>query len=273
MFTGPNNQTTIMSTLLILISENDKHRALLNFSHRIAKAFEFEMLIATYNDSNLKLKKNIESEEGNAKITGSETDFTSTLHKSLDNSKFDVSLVIIPGGVTDFSRKRNTNRFFSSCKNLKIPYVLMPENIEETREPHNIFYPVCMRNGEKETSAWAGYWTRINQSNLTLTHPELKNKDNQKRLWLILVFIQRLFNKSNIQYKTLILGQTKRETINSTVALAASSKNSLLVIPATRVFSPEYYFFESPEFRILKNRASTPVLFVNPRHDLYVPCG
>jgi len=104
-------------------------------------------------------------------------------------------------------------------------------------------------------------------------HPKLRNKANQKKLNQLLSFTHRLLNHSGRPYKTLQCGNTRKATIQMALNKAHSVSNSLLILPATRLNSPEYVFTGPPELKILKQRGNTPILFVNPRHDLYLPCN
>jgi hypothetical protein len=263
----------IMSNLLIASSPSDNFELLIKTGQQIAKAFDYKIITTTYNDVKFSLKNKYDQKTENLKIIGSEANFTTTLYNLLNNTEYDFSIILIPPHAVDFKKKSHVAKLFSVLKQLKTPYLIIPDNPYPNWKPHHIFSPVCTREGEKEASAWVAFWTRINNSKLTLLLPEFRNQLKQKKLWMLQIFMARLLKKSGIPYDTRKTGCKQSETIKAALEIVRERKDSLLILPASRYFSPEYYFTGIPEFRILKNRGNTPVLFVNPRHDLYVPCG
>lgn len=264
-----------MSTLLTAISQIDQLPRVVSFCKKISRAFEYKLLFSTYDDPHHEVKQECEKQTDIDEVLGSKTSFINTVHALLENQAYDISLIIIPSQLIDKKNNHRLRKLFSALKKLKIPYLFMPQNTERlsTWAPENIVVPICLKEGEKEASAWAGFWVRTFKSKLTLLHPEFNNKDDQTRLWMVLLFIQRLFEKSGITYNSKKNGCKTKETLKTVNNLVCKTPNTLLVVPATRHFSPEYFFTGLPEIILLKNRGISPVLFVNPRHDLYVPCG
>ncbi|MFO8001128.1 MAG: hypothetical protein R6U46_07785 [Marinilabilia sp.] len=262
-----------MTTLLIAIADKKDLDRLLPPARTLAKAFNHKILISTFHDKTQTIKQLCQASAGHHELKSSANNLVSTITGLTDSREYDISIVLIPESVIDLERKRKATKFLSAFRKLKVPYLIMPESIPPEWKPTHIFFPVSLREGDKETAAWAGFLTRYHNSNLRLLYPGFKSPEDQKRLWVVLLFIQRLFERSNIHFETLKKGHHKRELLDSTIAIANETPTSLIVVPATRFYSPEYYFTGSPEFKLLKNRGNTPVLFVNPRHDLYVPCG
>lgn len=260
-----------MSALLIIISEADQSKQIIELGFHLGWLLNYKPLITTCNDRGLALREQLKNE--NYDVSGSEKDFFQTISPWIENTPLDVSLIMVPSSIININKTIKATRFFSNCRMLKIPYLILPEKIDVTWHPEQIFFPVCTRDGEKEASAWAGAWTRANNSKITILYPEFRNRENQKRLWRLLVFIQRLFDNSDVPYQSIKAGATKKETNNKTLEEAKKHSNSLLIFPATRLNSPEYIFTGPPELKLLKTRGNTPVLFVNPRHDMYLPCG
>ncbi|WP_016776769.1 hypothetical protein [Anaerophaga thermohalophila] len=260
-----------MPALLTVISAADQSKQIIELSYKLGRLLNYEPIITTCNDRELCLKKQLESE--NYEVSGSEKDFFQAISAWLEKPSLDISLITVSQKVVNINKTYKATRFFSGCRMLKIPYLILPEKVNVSWHPKHIFFPVCTRDGEKEASAWVGSWTKANNSEITILHPEFRSKENQGRLWRLLVFIQRLFDNSNVPYKTIKAGAGKKETNNKALEEAKKTPDSLLIVPATRLNSPEYIFTGPPEIRLLKNRGNTPVLFVNPRHDMYVPCS
>jgi len=261
-----------MATLLTVISDADEFNLLISPVSNLAKAFGYKILVTTFRDKDNSKKQQCPQCE-NIEFVASSEDLPFTIRHHTEDIGRDIQLVMFSEKNIFHSRKRKAIKNLSALRKLKVPYLIVPESLNPTWQPENIYFPLCLRDGEKEASAWAAHWTKYNRSNLKIIHPVFKDPDQQKRLWLVFLFIQRLFKRSNIPHETRALGHRQKEVRNTIPSLPEPSGQNLIIFPATRYYSPEYYFTGPPEFRLLKNRGNTPVLFVNPRNDLYVPCG
>jgi hypothetical protein len=260
-----------MPSLLLTISNKTKVESILKFSNNLAKILDYDLVTTTYSDKDLLLKQSLKNLIPTAR--GSKKDFFFTLDNIVRDPSLEISLVLISQHIIDpFKRYKATN-FFARLRGLRIPYLILPEKLPPHWCPENIVFPVCSKDGEKEASAWAGFWGRSGKSNVLLLHPEFRNKDYRQKLLTTIAFIQQLFKKSNTIFEIKKAGTTSKETRTFALEKAKALSNSLLIVPATRLNSPEYVFTGPPELKLLKNRGNTPVLFVNPRHDLYIPCN
>ena len=261
-----------MATLLTVISDTQDFNLLRPVAVTLAKAFGYNILVTTFPDHNQLKKEQCPSHE-NVEHFASHQRFLPTITQLTEDPNRDIQLVMFSERAVDCSRKGKTIKKLSALRKLKIPYLIVPENLPPAWQPENIYFPLCLREGEKEASAWAAHWTKYNHSNLKTIYPVFKNPVQQRRLWTVFLFIQRLFDRANIPHKTQAKGQRQKEVWQTLPSVLESTGHNLIIFPTTRYYSPEYYFTGPPEFRLLKNRGNTPVLFVNPRKDLYVPCG
>ncbi|MGM0377566.1 MAG: hypothetical protein ACQEQ0_12400 [Bacteroidota bacterium] len=261
-----------MTTLLTVISDADDFKLLMPPALKLAKAFDYKILVTSFRDKDQSKKKQCPQHENVESIASSEDLPPTILHLTEDQER-DIQLVMFSEKAISLTGKRIPVKYLSALRELKVPYLIVSETHDPNWRPENIYFPLCLREGEKEASAWAAHWTKYNNSNLQVLYPVFKNPDQQKRLWMIFLFVERLFNRANILHKTMAKGQRQKEAWNTLPSIMDASRQNLIIFPTTRYYSPEYYFTGPPEFRLLKNRGNTPVLFVNPRKDLYVPCG
>ncbi|PWE00875.1 hypothetical protein [Marinilabilia rubra] len=260
-----------MSNIFLPISSKEDYNVLVPFCERLARRLDFSLTISTCEDHGLQLKNQLRPHD--ERVVGSEKNFYKVIESNVNNAEADISMVCIYPGTIRLDANHNCLRFFSRLRTLTVPYFLLPDLIQKNWMPENVFFPICARDGEKEASAWAGFWTRHTGGQLHLVHPKIKYHDKHKAVFANLNFIKRLLEKSGIAYKTLSYGFNKKETVSYSLEMAKRSNSGLLILSANRLNSPEYIFTGPPEKKILKNRSNTPVLFVNPRHDLYLPCG
>jgi len=256
-----------MAGLLLPISPEDDVNQLLSAAGHIAGCLDYQLIPFSFKNSGKSLNQK------SFPIRHYDKDLFSTIYSFLHPNEQDVALVVLTPHVISLKNRSKATQFFAKFRSLKVPYLVLPDNPRPYWHPENIFFPVCLKDGEKEASAWAGFWTRTHDAKLQIHYPGFRSKTNQQHLQRTLVFIRNLFDQSNVNYKTFPTGRKRKEARSKAIELACSSPNTLLIMPATRLNSPEYVFTGPPEIRLLKNRGNTPVLFVNPRHDMYVPCG
>jgi hypothetical protein len=260
-----------MASLLLPISPEDDINQLLSAASGIARSIDYQLIPFTYNNSG----KSVTAHLNNAStaIQHFEKDLFNAIYSFLNPNEQDIALVVLTPHVINLKSRNKATQFFAKFRSLKVPYLVLPDMPDSRWRPEDIYFPVCLKEGEKEASAWAGFWTRTHQTRLHISYPEFKNKTTRAHLQRNLAFIKNLFDQSNVSYEIYPVGGKRKETRSKAIEMAGNSPDSLLVLPATRLNSPEYVFTGPPEIRLLKNRGNTPVLFVNPRHDMYVPCG
>lgn len=260
-----------MASLLLPISSDDNLNQLLPAAKQIAGFTGYNIIPFTCKNSGKKHRPELIPQEWEVRY--SESDLFSTIYSFLFPNDDDIALVVISPQVINLNSRNKATHFFSKFRSLQVPYLVLSETPKKIWHPRDIYFPVSLKDGEKEASAWAGFWSRTSEANLHLIHPEFRNKTTRQYFKRNMAFIRKLFHQSNVPFNTISAGHKRKEAIQKAMELAANSPDALLVIPATRLNSPEYVFTGPPEIRLLKNRGNTPVLFVNPRHDMYIPCG
>lgn len=260
-----------MPAVLLPISSEEDYKTLTPFCIKLANLLNHTLIITTFKDHQLSISKRIKTKD--ERVIGSEKKFYEAIESCVSSNDLDISMVFIWPETIGLLPNKNCLQFFSKFRNLKVPYLLLPASIKTDWELHTIFFPIAGREGEKEASAWAGFWTRYSCSGLYLIHPEISNNSIRKEILPILSFTKRLLDKSGVNYHLLKMNCKTNKTIPDSIKLAKEDNQSMLILPAHRLNSPEYIFTGPPEKKILKNRGNTPVLFVNPRHDLFLPCG
>lgn len=260
-----------MAALLLLITSQDDTELMLSIGADLSRRLEFQFMVAPCPERSKQTEMLLQETE--AMLLPWEKDLFRTIYSSIDAPEHDISLIVIsPNGIQLNKRNRATT-FFAKFRSLKIPYLVMPDSPTSQWHPQKIIFPLCLKDGEKEASAWAGFCARATRSDLIMVYPQFHNKTTSNYLQRNLGFVRNLFNKSEVAYQELVVGHKRKEVRIKTIELAGTFPGSLLVMPATRLNSPEYVFTGPPEIRLLKNRGNTPVLFVNPRHDLFLPCS
>lgn len=132
--------------------------------------------------------------------------------------------------------------------------------------------PVDFRTVMKDTSLWASYFGRFNQSEVNVLSATEKDKDNALKIKKNLKFIEKLLYKLhlNVHFKT-----TQKGSFGLPFeALDHCKKDGvdLLIIPSSKNISLIDLIIGLPETKIIKKAGELPVLCINPKRDMYILC-
>lgn len=126
------------------------------------------------------------------------------------------------------------------------------------------------RREGKEKLVWASYLARFLGSRVAIAHPDYRDGDLRMRWRNNMRFVDKMFAPLGIGYTTPILSRSTR------VDLAALDelKPDLLVARTTDTRERDLldWVLPRPEYRLLAHPSRTPLLFLNPRDDLYILC-
>ena len=123
------------------------------------------------------------------------------------------------------------------------------------------------RREGKEKLVWASYLARFLGSRITIAHPDYRDGDLRMRWKNNMRFVDKMFTPLGITY-------------TDAVAYGDDYKNLDLLQPdllIARTSDPRErdlidLLSPLPEYRLLSHPSHTPILFLNPRDDLYILC-
>ena len=123
------------------------------------------------------------------------------------------------------------------------------------------------RREGKEKLVWASYLARFLGSRITIAHPDYRDGDLRMRWKNNMRFVDKMFTPLGITY-------------TDAVAYGDDHKNLDLLQPdllIARTSDPRErdivdLLSPLPEYRLLIHPSHTPILFLNPRDDLYILC-
>jgi hypothetical protein len=151
----------------------------------------------------------------------------------------------------------------------RMPYFVIQKNTPEPDNSKNIILPVDAQKETKEKTGWVSYFSKhlvTPVEILFFPSDEEKQKNN-------IFFCSKFFNELNVEYSKHELKKTLPGNINSEAVKYAYGNDKLMVVIITTkeadIFNKIFGF---PEDRIISNTSGIPVLCINPKKDLYIPC-
>ena len=185
--------------------------------------------------------------------------------------------VVAVAGVNPHARPFSTTHpnqvlhLFSQCK---IAYLTVQTPISDHTPYSNVAFGIDFHKESKEKLIWASYFARFNRSRLTMLHfpytdPGLHNKWHNNVL-----FMDKFFSGLNVTYNSLaVQGRAFfPETLVCRTAVQTGHNLLISVTTDTRSLDVVEWFAGTQERRTVRNPMKLPVLFINPRNDIYVLC-
>lgn len=184
--------------------------------------------------------------------------------------------VVAVAGVNPAARKgtpthpKEVLRLFGECK---IAYLTV--QTPPTDDPYrHVAYGVDFRKESKEKLIWASYFARFNQSTLHMLHFNYKDSGLRTKLNNNIRFMNNFFRNVGVEYQTqTVQGRALfPETLVCNEAGASGYGLLISVTTDTRDRDVLEWFAGVQEDRTIRNSARMPVLYLNPRNDIYVLC-
>lgn len=166
---------------------------------------------------------------------------------------------------------REVLRLFSECK---IAYLTVQTPLLDSESYRHVSYGIDFRKESKEKLIWASYFARFNNSSLTMLHFDYSDEGLRTKWNNNVRFMNRFFKGVGITYgQEVVSGRALfPETIVCNTAAQIHSGLFISVTTDTRDLDIVEWFAGVQEHRIIRNAHKIPVLFLNPRDDIYVLC-
>lgn len=185
--------------------------------------------------------------------------------------------VVAVAGVSTQARRgapthpRQVLKLFAQCK---IAYLTVQAPLRSPQDYQRIAYGVDFRKESKEKLIWASYFARFAGSKLTMLHFDYRDEGLRLKWRNNVLFMQKFFRGLNIQYTEGIVSGRAFFPETLICQTAASQGFGLLISVTTDTRDLDFleWFAGTHEQRIIRNPDRLPVLFINPRNDIYVLC-
>ncbi|WP_163714794.1 hypothetical protein [Mangrovibacterium lignilyticum] len=154
----------------------------------------------------------------------------------------------------------------------QIPFLFVNGSDAETLRYDRLVLPVDFRKVMKDTSLWASYFGRFNQSAIEVLTSREKNASNQVMVKKNRKFIEQLLFKLqvNVVFKDAQKGSfgLPYEALDRCL----SDAHNLMIIPASQHISLLDLMVGLPETKLIKQAGKIPVMCINPKRDMYILC-
>jgi len=157
---------------------------------------------------------------------------------------------------------------FSECK---IAYLTVQESLSPARIPHHVAFSIDYHKESKEKFVWASYFARFGDCQLTAIHYDYKDEGLKYKCKANVKFMSKLYDSLDVRFEELSIPRTGAYT-DCAIFKQKPLDFDLMVSVTTKEKDMIEYFTGTQENRTIANKDRIPVLFLNPREDIYVLC-
>ncbi|MCR4660246.1 MAG: hypothetical protein K5650_08130 [Bacteroidales bacterium] len=150
-------------------------------------------------------------------------------------------------------------------------YLVLTAPQEPLRAPQRVALSVDYRRESKEKMLWASYMARFMGSTVEVCHRDYRDEGLRQKWHNNMLFIKKLFSQLGLKFEQrIVTGRSTRVDIDVLTQLTPN----LLISRTTDIRERDIVdiFAGTQEQHLLLHPSRTPLLFLNPRDDLYVLC-
>lgn len=166
---------------------------------------------------------------------------------------------------------REVLRAFAECK---IAYLTVQSALPHNGTYSRVGYGIDFRKESKEKLIWASYFARFNKSRLLMLHYDYTDEGLRSKWSNNIRFMNKFFRGLGVEYEQQSV--TGRALFPETLICDAAAQSGcgmlISVTTDTRDLDVLEWFAGTQEQRTIRNADHLPVLFLNPRDDIYVLC-
>lgn len=159
-------------------------------------------------------------------------------------------------------------------KGCKIAYLCVHTPLPSAAIPLASCLTLTHRREGKEKLVWSSYLARFLGSTVTIAHPHYRDQGLYRQLQNNMQFVEKVFRPLNIDYRLSQLSTHSWLLSSPDLAALDQLQPDLLVARTSDVRERDLLDLLTPlpELRLLSHPSRIPILFLNPRDDLYILC-
>ncbi len=169
---------------------------------------------------------------------------------------------------------KNDPQYLSGASAIKIirkarmPYFVIQKNTPVPDHKKKILLPLGVVKEMKEKTGWITYFAKNLLSAIDIIYKKSDISEIKKNLY----FATKFFDKYNLVYKNFTLPSSRERLYKQALKFAIDNQAFMMVILTTKKENLIHKIFGFPETAIISNTKGLPILCINPKKDLYIPC-
>ncbi|HNW91016.1 MAG TPA: universal stress protein [Bacteroidales bacterium] len=158
-------------------------------------------------------------------------------------------------------------------RNLRIPIIVVHDILPRKSLFSGMILPLDFNRESKEKAAWVGHISTLNKTSVRILTRHYKDTYFAASLRNNLALVMKLYKNLNVDYRVVCEAGIKSDIDKYAVDYAWYNNGEMIVLMATKELAADDLLFGLKEKKIIANKYKLPIMLINPRDDLYLPCG
>jgi nucleotide-binding universal stress UspA family protein len=202
--------------------------------------------------------------------------FQGEVHDLINKFYEKINAIAVIVGLNEGKKKSHyftSGKLVTDYRNLRVPLIVVHDVMPRKTIYSHIILPLDFNRESKEKSAWAGHISTLNQSKVRILIRTYKDAYLAASLRNNIVLVKKLYENLEVDYDIVKEPDITVDIDKYAVEYAWLNNADLLVIMATKDIAVDDLLLGLKEKKIIDNKYKLPVMLINPRDDLYLPCG
>lgn len=181
-------------------------------------------------------------------------------------------LIISSVNKTDKTKANHYNNILKNFYASRIAYLVIEENFDSIINFNSIILSLENFRESKEKVLWASYFGRFAGSELTLFYHNYKDEFFHRQLRLNIAFAKKMFSNFSLNFNYFESKDTKTFVDHQAILFAKEEGYDLIICQTTKNRNWTNKLLGLRERKTIIDNYNIPILFVNPREDLFILC-
>ena len=165
----------------------------------------------------------------------------------------------------------HTKNILKDYSNSKIAYLVV--RVQQSFCPiKHVGLTVDFHRESKEKLIWSSYFSRFGASQLHVIYHDYKDDGLRQKWYNNMRFLHKFYTNLGLTFTPHIVPQKSAAVDADALPFMAESQYDLLVAVTTKEKDILDSIMGTQEQRTIRNSQNLPILFLNPRDDIYVLC-
>lgn len=165
--------------------------------------------------------------------------------------------------------RKELMRNFADCKTA---FLIAQEPLENPDRMKDVAVAIDFKKESKDKMIWSSYFPRFGNSRMHVLYYDYKDDFLHNKWYANMTQLHKLYNGLGITFQPHIMPSKSTFLDINALRYAKSQDYGMLIAVTTKEKDGLEFFIGVQERRTIVNRERIPILFLNPREDLYVLC-
>ncbi|MBO4308107.1 MAG: hypothetical protein J5848_07345 [Bacteroidales bacterium] len=167
--------------------------------------------------------------------------------------------------------RKNLLQNFSDCKTA---YLVAQEPLRDESHMQDVATAIDFKKESKDKLIWSSYFPRFGGSRMHILYYDYKDEFLKNKWYANMKQLHKLYSSLNIKFIPEVIMTKSKSTYMDVNALkhAAQKGYGMLISVTTKEKDGLEFFIGVQDNHTIVNKEKIPILFINPREDLYVLC-